>query len=143
MKKILLVFLMLTLSVSLFSGDFSDRKMASFFNTLKKGQYEKGIIEILSDSILEEKIVNVKQNLDNWISQFDQMSKLYGNYISYEKVNTLKLGNMEETIYLVYCTNYPVQVVITEYFNGSNTQLINLYFDDQTMDTLSIYGKSY
>ncbi len=143
MKKLLLGLLLITLSVSLFSGDLSDKKMAAFFNTLKKGQYEKGIIELLSDSILEEKIVNVKQNLDNWVSKFDQISRLYGNYISYEKVNTIKLGNMEETIYLVYCTNYPVQVVITEYFNSSNTQLINLYFDDQTMDTLSIYGKSY
>ena len=117
--------------------------MASFFKSLKKDQYEKGIVELLSNSILEEKIVNVKQNLDNWINQFDQISTLYGNYIDYEKVNTKKLGNMEETTYLVYCTDYPIQIVITEYFNGSKSQLINLYFDDQTMDTLANYGKSY
>lgn len=143
MKKILTVLLVLSLSSPLFSSDFSDRKMENFFNSLKKAQYEKGIVELLSDSILEEKILNVKQSLDNWISQFNQISKLYGNYISYEKVNTVKLGKMEETIYLVYCTNYPIQIVITEYFNGTRTQLINLYFDDQTMDTLSKYGKSY
>ena len=143
MKKFLIGLLLLTLSVSIFSSDFSDRKMASFFKSLKKDQYEKGIVQLLSNSILEEKIVNVKQNLDNWINQFDQISTLYGNYIDYEKVNTKKLGNMEETTYLVYCTDYPIQIVITEYFNGSKSQLINLYFDDQTMDTLANYGKSY
>jgi hypothetical protein len=143
MKKLLIVLIILTLSAPLFSGDFSDNKMATFFSSLKKGQYEKGIVALLSDSILEEKIVNVTQNLNNWISQFTQIHNLYGDYLSYDKVFTVKLGNMEESTYLVYCTDYPIQIVITEYFNGSKTQLINLYFDDSTMDTLAVFGEMY
>lgn len=141
MKKIFLVLVTLFITASLFAGDFSDKKMAVFFNSLKKGQYEKGIVELLSNSVLEDKIVNVPESLSNWIGQFTQIRSLYGDYLSYDKAAVIKLSSIEETTYFVNCTDYPIRIVMTEYNNGQKTQLINLYFDDSTLESLDYYGE--
>jgi hypothetical protein len=141
MKKISIILIFLILTFNLSASDFSDKKMSDFFNSMKSEKYESGIVKLLSNSILEEKIVNVTQNLNNWVNQFTQISSLYGNYISYEKVFSIKLGAMEETFYFVNCSDYPIQIVITEYDNGRKIQLVNLYFDDKTLETLEMYGK--
>lgn len=140
MKKIFIFLIFLILTFNLAASDFSDKKMSVFFNSLKEEQYEEGIVNLLSGSLLEEKITNVSQTLKNWIIQFTQISDLYGKYLSYEKIFSIKLGAIEETSYFIYCQDYPIQIVITEYDNGSNINIINVYFNDKTLDTLKDFG---
>lgn len=143
MKKIIsLVFLIAILTTSLaVASDFADQKMDSFFTSLQQGNYRQGITQLLTGSALEEKVIRVNQTMNNWVNQFAQIKSLYGDYLEYEKAVTISLGNLEETTYLVYCSSYPIQIVITEYDNGRSTQLINMYFDDESLDTLRQHGR--
>ena len=142
MKKVLFVLTVaLLVSISLYSSDYVDAKMKNFVDSLKSEEYGDGIVELLKDSALEEKVLNVSQTKTNWINQFIQIKSLYGEYISYEKVGTKKLGSLETTIYFVYCDIYPIQIMITEYNNGRKIDIINMEFDDQVLNTLNTLGE--
>ena len=142
MKKFIVVLLALTtLSISIFASQSTDTKIKEFVEYLKKGKYDIGIVKLLSGSALEEKVLNVTQTKTNWINQFNQIRSLYGNYLNLEKVKTIKLGELEKTIYFVYCEIYPIQIIIIEYNNGEKIDIINMEFDDQVLNTLSSYGK--
>jgi hypothetical protein len=128
---------------SLFASKVLDEKVGIFFQALKNGTYEQGIITLLEGSALEEKVVNVTQTRNNWINQFTQIRSLYGDYLAWDKVSAVTMGGLEETTYLVYCEDYPIQIVITEYNNGQEQKIINMYFDDQILDTLRAHGRRF
>jgi len=108
-----LIVLIFTVSTTAFTSDFSDEKMDRFFIDLQQGEYREGITRLLEDSALEEQVLHVRQTMENWVNQFAQIRSLYGDYLGYEKVFVQKLGNIEETVYLVHCQTYPIQVVLT------------------------------
>lgn len=142
MKRILLSGMMLTLILSVSWGsDFADRKMDAFFATLQTGKYREGITELLTGSVLEEKVINVNQTMNNWVNQFTQIRSIYGDYLGYEKAVSIELGSLEETTYFVHCRDYPIQIVITEYDNGRQIQLVNMVFNDEVLETLRQFGE--
>lgn len=140
MKKVLLITFGVLLTSSLFAGSSTDKKINKFFKQLQEGKYEEGIVDLLSDTALESKVITDTETKKNWIFQFEQIRNLYGDYLSYEKVKTITLGKVETTIYLLYCERYPIQVIMTEYNNGKKIDLINMVYDDQVLDTLDTYG---
>ncbi|ADK79537.1 hypothetical protein [Sediminispirochaeta smaragdinae] len=144
MKRLPLLFLLMLISVStLFASKELDAKVGDFFQALKQEKYEEGITNLLAGSLLEEKVVNVTQTRNNWIAQFSQIKSLYGDYLAWDKVSTVSLGGLEETTYFVYCRDYPIKIVITEYDNGMDRKIINMFFDDQILDTLRDHGSYF
>lgn len=113
-----------------------DKKIEQFVENLKKWEYEKWIIELLVWSALEEKVINVEHTKLNWINQFKQINDVYWEYLSFERVKTLKLGRLEKITYFIYCEIYPIQIVITDYNNWENNNIINMVFDDKVLGTL-------
>ena len=138
-KGLLLIILIFTIN-NLFASSFTDKKITEFVSYLKKGEYGQGIENLLKESSLEEKVLNVTQTKNNWINQFTQIQSVYGDYLNHEKVKSIKLGRMVKTYYFVYCEIYPIQIIITEYDNGDVIDLINMEFDDQVLTTLDIFG---
>ena len=142
MKKTILFTLLVLISMgNVFASPFTNKKVEIFFESLKVKDYKSGIEELLTDTILEEKVLNVTQTKNNWISQFQQINSLYGDYWSYEHIMSTRLGNLEESYYFLYCEEYVVQLVLTEYKNKDKSDLINVYFDDQVLETLQKFGK--
>ncbi len=142
MKRAAVIGIMfLAAGLSVQASDFSDKKMEVFFSSLKQEQFEEGITELLSGSVLEEKVIKVKQTMNNWINQFMQIRSVYGEYLAYERVFSQELGNLEETTYLVHCEEYPIRIVITEYDNGKGPRLVNMLFDDEVIEVLREYGR--
>jgi hypothetical protein len=140
MKKGLLLIILIFSISNLFASSFTDNKINEFVDYLKKGEYDQGIVKLLKNSALEEKVLDVTQTKNNWINQFAQIKSLYGNYLNYEKVKSVKLGKIEKIYYLVYCEVYPIQIVMTEYDNGNKVNIINMEFNDQVLETLDILG---
>jgi len=140
MKKGLLLIILIFSISTLFASSFTDNKINEFVDYLKKGEYDQGIVKLLKNSALEEKVLDVTQTKNNWINQFAQIKSLYGNYLNYEKVKSIKLGKIEKIYYLVYCEVYPIQIVMTEYDNGNKVNIINMEFNDQVLDTLDVFG---
>jgi len=141
MKKFFCISLLLVLVIfAVSASDFSDRKMDDFFSALQGGDYRQGIIELLTGSVLEEKVINEDETLSNWISQFTQIRSIYGDYLGYEKAAVVSLGSLEETTYFVHCIDYPIQIVITEYNNGRRKQLVNMFFNDEVLETMRQLG---
>ncbi|MDC7240220.1 MAG: hypothetical protein PQJ50_07665 [Spirochaetales bacterium] len=142
MKRYVLILLMVLFTAgTVYSTPFANSKMADFFESLKMKEYEKGIVELLEGTSLEEKILNVNQTRQNWVNQFQQINDLYGDYWSYELIKTIKLGNLEESYYFFYCDIYVIQIVVTEYKGEEKTDIINFVFNDQVLDTLRNMGK--
>lgn len=140
MKKVLLVTFGILLTSSLFAGSSTDKKIDKFFKQLQEGKYEEGLVDLLSDTALESKVITNIETKKDWIFQFTQIRNLYGKYLNYEKVKTITLGQIETTIYFFYCESYPIQIIMTEYNNGKKIDIINMVYDDQVLETLDTYG---
>jgi hypothetical protein len=140
MKKFFTAAAMLILAVNSFASPAVDRKIGDFFSSLKKGDYSTGLEKLLKNTALEEKVLNVTQTKNNWINQFKQITSIYGDYLSYDKVFTKKLGKLEVSYYFVYCETYLIQFIVTEYDHDNKVDIINFVYDDKVLDTLDTYG---
>ncbi len=141
MKKIFITVLLFTAACTVFASPAVDHKIGDFFTALKTGSYSTGLEKLLTGTALEEKVLSVTQTKNNWINQFKQIKSLYGDYLSYEKVFTKKLGDLEVSYYYIYCETYVIQFIVTEYDRDEKTDIINFLFDDKVLDTLDTYGK--
>lgn len=141
MKKIFITMLLFTAASTAFASPAVDHKIGDFFAALKTGSYSTGLEKLLTDTALEEKVLRVTQTKNNWINQFKQIKSLYGDYLSYDKVFTKKLGDLEVSYYFIYCETYVIQFIVTEYDRDEKTDIINFLFDDKVLDTLDTYGK--
>ncbi|MGL1892596.1 MAG: hypothetical protein OCD02_13285 [Spirochaetaceae bacterium] len=139
-KKVFFLMIIIIGGSQLFSSSYTDKKIAKFVDELKEQKYELAIVHLLANSALESIVIDNQSTMKDWINKLESIHQYYGDYLSFEKVSTTKLGELEQTIYLVYCEFYAIQVIIAEYNNGKQINIINMEFDDEVIDTLNTYG---
>jgi hypothetical protein len=120
------------LAVSSFASEnFTEKTFKPFFEQIKNGKYEEGITALVKGSVLQDKVLGVKQTKDNWIDQFKSIKNAYGEFLSYEKIHESNLGKLSKLYYLVYCKTYAIKVEATIYDMENKNQLVNFDFDDK------------
>ena len=128
--KIAVPVLLILILCSAFISSKTDYKKetATFLASIIKGEVDKAYDELLSNSLLANKLEEVKLQKEKTKTAIT----LYGKLIGYESVKTQKYGNsIVRLVYVLRCERMPVVWEFYFYKAASDWKLTSVKFNDE------------
>jgi len=121
-----------TCTVTSFAGKLTDTTMSSVYNYFSSEKYDSAVTSILNNIPDNQQHVTPYQ-ITQMADELKKIAENSGKPISYDKVGTEKLGNVEGTTFLIYCKKYPIRFRITEYSPqiGAKPHLLHFLYDSE------------